>query len=219
MALKKCRECNNEVSDKAEVCPNCGIKNPIGKTSKKKYIIVSVIIFLYFISVLISIQQNEQEEIKQQQIKEQKEHEKQIAKEKAHEKKITNTIEIIKNTDKKEVSTLFDAYKFLNESYPTNLEYQKGFKKYDDLINMKYDCVGKAGVLNKNLLQFKATYDKDFFDDYLKGEWKDDKIFIYQSSFYGNNAFNVKQQFITQYKCTIKKDGNFSIELIKFQEL
>ncbi len=28
MALVKCRECSREVSDQAEACPHCGIKNP-----------------------------------------------------------------------------------------------------------------------------------------------------------------------------------------------
>jgi hypothetical protein len=30
MTLKACRECGKDVSDQAEVCPNCGIKNPAG---------------------------------------------------------------------------------------------------------------------------------------------------------------------------------------------
>jgi len=31
MALKPCRECGREVSDQAEVCPNCGIKGPVSE--------------------------------------------------------------------------------------------------------------------------------------------------------------------------------------------
>ena len=34
MALIKCNECGNEISDKAKVCPNCG--NPITTNKKKK---------------------------------------------------------------------------------------------------------------------------------------------------------------------------------------
>ncbi len=30
MALKSCRECGKEISDQAELCPHCGIKNPAG---------------------------------------------------------------------------------------------------------------------------------------------------------------------------------------------
>ncbi len=33
MALKKCRECNTEVSGKAKTCPRCGVKNPAKRTS------------------------------------------------------------------------------------------------------------------------------------------------------------------------------------------
>ncbi|MHC6084537.1 hypothetical protein ACYT85_15080 [Ralstonia solanacearum] len=33
MALKKCRECNTEVSGEAKTCPRCGVKNPAKRTS------------------------------------------------------------------------------------------------------------------------------------------------------------------------------------------
>jgi hypothetical protein len=29
MALKPCRDCNKEVNDQTEICPNCGIKGPV----------------------------------------------------------------------------------------------------------------------------------------------------------------------------------------------
>ena len=31
MALVKCRECGEEVSDEAITCPHCGVNNPSGK--------------------------------------------------------------------------------------------------------------------------------------------------------------------------------------------
>src|SRR5260221_286291 len=34
MAMKACRECKKEISSDAKQCPNCGKKNPTGKTSK-----------------------------------------------------------------------------------------------------------------------------------------------------------------------------------------
>lgn len=36
MALIKCIECGNEISNKAEVCPNCGC--PVSETVKEKII-------------------------------------------------------------------------------------------------------------------------------------------------------------------------------------
>lgn len=33
MAMTKCKECGKEVSDKAKVCPHCGVKNPGVKAS------------------------------------------------------------------------------------------------------------------------------------------------------------------------------------------
>ena len=54
MALKKCKECGNEVSTKAECCPKCGaVLNKL--TGGRRYIvfvflilvIVGVIVYLY----------------------------------------------------------------------------------------------------------------------------------------------------------------------------
>jgi hypothetical protein len=36
MALVKCRECGQEVSDQAETCPHCGIKSPSGVHSSRQ---------------------------------------------------------------------------------------------------------------------------------------------------------------------------------------
>jgi hypothetical protein len=33
MAMATCRECKAEVSDQAKACPNCGVSNPVKKTS------------------------------------------------------------------------------------------------------------------------------------------------------------------------------------------
>ena len=48
MAIAKCRECGTEVSDQAKVCPKCGIKAPIRKTS----IFFKMIAGLFAVAVL-----------------------------------------------------------------------------------------------------------------------------------------------------------------------
>lgn len=47
MALKNCKECGNQVSDKAEKCPNCGINQP--KKTSKLALIFAVIVFIYIL--------------------------------------------------------------------------------------------------------------------------------------------------------------------------
>lgn len=52
MALIKCRECGKKISDKTNICPNCGYKNK--SVSKLIIIILSVIIviLLFLLSIL-----------------------------------------------------------------------------------------------------------------------------------------------------------------------
>ncbi len=51
MSLIKCNECGKELSDKAEICPNCGTK--IIQNNSKKTIMIAIIFI--FILILISI--------------------------------------------------------------------------------------------------------------------------------------------------------------------
>lgn len=44
MGLKACKECKKEISDDVGACPNCGKKNPHGKTSALTWIIAVLVI-------------------------------------------------------------------------------------------------------------------------------------------------------------------------------
>ena len=44
MSMKPCKECNNDVSDRAKVCPHCGIKHPTTKNWQ-------VAVFIAFIAL------------------------------------------------------------------------------------------------------------------------------------------------------------------------
>ncbi len=43
MALIKCQECGKEISDKANVCPNCGYKKPLNPLTKLDKIFIPII--------------------------------------------------------------------------------------------------------------------------------------------------------------------------------
>ena len=47
MAMTKCKECKQEVSTKAKICPNCGVKDPGTKASEiiGGFIVLAVIVF------------------------------------------------------------------------------------------------------------------------------------------------------------------------------
>ena len=55
MALIKCRECGNEISDSVKTCPKCGIEIQVSSTtisSKKRKLNVLALIFLIFYSLM-----------------------------------------------------------------------------------------------------------------------------------------------------------------------
>ena len=53
MAIKPCKECGNQISDKAESCPQCGAKQP-KKTSLFTKIVLGFIIFTV-IMIIVSV--------------------------------------------------------------------------------------------------------------------------------------------------------------------
>lgn len=61
MALKNCRECGVEVSDQAKICPRCGIKNPVKRTSIVTKILAVIIGMPILIAVLGKITSNDKD--------------------------------------------------------------------------------------------------------------------------------------------------------------
>lgn len=63
MALKKCKECGEEVSPKAKTCPKCGVKNPgvSGKDAAKGCFVAIILIILLsiFLSTLFTLPEEE----------------------------------------------------------------------------------------------------------------------------------------------------------------
>lgn len=58
MALKPCKECGNQISDKAESCPQCGAKQP-KKTSLFTKIVLGLIIFTVILGVIGAMSDDE----------------------------------------------------------------------------------------------------------------------------------------------------------------
>lgn len=50
MAIKPCKECGSQISDKAESCPQCGAKQP-KKTSKLALIFAGLVLFAILIGI------------------------------------------------------------------------------------------------------------------------------------------------------------------------
>ena len=50
MALKKCRECGNEISTKAAACPNCGAP---GKKQKKPTSLLTWVVVVLIVGAVI----------------------------------------------------------------------------------------------------------------------------------------------------------------------
>lgn len=54
MAMIKCRECGNEISEYAEKCPNCGVKTRYGKTEEEKKLNGKMLL-VYLLVVIIGV--------------------------------------------------------------------------------------------------------------------------------------------------------------------
>lgn len=50
MSLKPCRECKTIVSDKAKVCPNCGIQKPVKRSTKWIWLALGVVVLFIVVS-------------------------------------------------------------------------------------------------------------------------------------------------------------------------
>ena len=53
MSLKPCRECKQEVSNKAKTCPHCGVKNPASSFMRRLLRLLLIIFGIFFVLGLI----------------------------------------------------------------------------------------------------------------------------------------------------------------------
>lgn len=230
MALKQCNECKKEISTTVSVCPNCGCKKPfkgvklsreetkylsleerksfeeaggkvtIGKVEriwKLTLFLIKVGVVLFLISFISdTFNKNEAEE----KIK------------KAQE--IEKLEKTVKSIPSREVEKNFNAYKKLSSYYPDNERYKNKLTRYENLLRIEVQCEIDSRKKNRLLLKYPDTYESIVIDEYEYSKWIDNKTIIHQSSFYGKNAFGVKQRFIKKYKCVVTGDNTFTITRI-----
>lgn len=56
LSLKKCKECGQEVSTKASVCPHCGAKDPLGRAAKGCLTVTSVLGgFVLLVVIIVAV--------------------------------------------------------------------------------------------------------------------------------------------------------------------
>lgn len=193
MALVECKDCKHEVSKTAKVCPNCGVSKPAKRKMSLKQKAVLGLVAVGSMIILSPSQADRQKEIDQLQQK-------------------------AKTLDALDFENRYITYKKLHDALPKDesikAEYEK-YKKYDDYAT---SCSITGIKQDKQSLNFKDSYDRDFVDKYFSQKWIDKKTFVYQNSYSGTNAFKVKQGFISKYKCTIAKDG-LRIQRVLFKKI
>lgn len=218
MSLKKCNDCNEEISIFIDKCPKCGSKKPFknikltldetkeldGK-EKKQFIKLGGKIsysklhkffafFIYgfigiiFMIVFLSKDNNEQE-------------------------KIESLKATIKSLPMAKVEENYDGYKKLSAYYPEDKQYKEKLDFYKSRVDMSAECQYLAKRNNKSSLNNPSTYDDSLLDSYLSIQWNSTDEYIFQSSFSGKNAFGVEQKFVTKYKCTYN-NGKTSINQV-----
>lgn len=205
MALKKCSECQKEISTSADTCPNCGTKKPFkgikltrdetkaisfkeresfekagGKVTKGLLEnIKNGIIFIIIAIIVISIITPKPE--------------KDIKKEIEQIEKSINSIPFDNIEDN------LKGYKKLSEYYPDNKKYKAKYDFYESRSSLMGECQYLSKLNNKASLNNKSTYDESW--DNMSMNWIGTEQYEFTSSFSGKNSFGVEQKFISKYRC------------------
>ncbi|RXJ93773.1 hypothetical protein CRV00_09940 [Malaciobacter molluscorum] len=225
MALKQCNECKKEISTTVIVCPNCGSKRPfkgvklsreetkeLSSKERKSFEkaggkvttgifekLMNLILAIIILSVIVTIiAPKSAQEIEKEKI------------EKAKEiKKIEQTT---KSIPAREVEKNLKAYKQLSNYYPNNKKYKEKKAFYESRMDMAGQCQIMAKNNNRKTLNNPSTYEYDLLDDnYLEIKWISINEYEFQTSYFGKNAFGVKQKLVSRYQCNFK-DGKVYIK-------
>ncbi len=158
MALKKCKECGEKVSSKADLCPHCGAKQ------KRKSIgyggALLIVIILGFIGSQFSEYQQKAQESKQadhqEEIRKQK-NDKYKNEQKTFEKNMeSHYTELVKFAEEKDFESFYIKINLFKKFGKSNY---KDVKKYDKVISTQYlsEKVKKipASKIHENLKTYK----------------------------------------------------------------
>lgn len=126
MGLIKCKECKEEISSKAKLCPKCGAPTP------KKTSLFTWIVVIIFIAIYISISSNNEsteKEYKPAVAKIQQKTEKQIIKEE------NILLAKVKKIPVAEIYLNKNAYDGLLKLRPNNAKYKEKYNKYSAKVD------------------------------------------------------------------------------------
>ena len=79
------------------------------------------------------------------------------------------------------------------------------------MLKIEFECKIESRKNNRLRLKNPSTFESIIMDEFEYTKWIDGKTIIHQSSFYGKNAFGVKQRIVKKYKCVVTGDNTFTI--------
>lgn len=152
MAMIKCPECGQEISDKAKKCPNCG--NPMRKLNKKILLgVISILVVVAVVTIIV---------VKSHNIRlEQQKRDKMIL----SVNQITSEITEGKIPKQADYNNAVSIYKQLTDSEKKKIKNVDGLSKFDginlDIISDIYDKVSKVNSATSfdALVEIKQQYD------------------------------------------------------------
>lgn len=227
MNLKKCNDCQQEISINIDSCPKCGSKKPFkdvilsieetkqltyqevkqfsklgGKLtySRAKNIFAYLIMGMFLGIILIFFI-------------------KALGPKSEEEIRLENEalISKIKTLSVKDIYENYSLYEELIKAFPDNKQYKEKYEFYKNRYDMQIDCEIKATQNNKKLLNNPITYDESLYDGYYQSYWTNTDEYYYQLSFKGKNSFGVEQKFVTKYRCTYN-NGKTTFKQIAFNK-
>lgn len=123
----------------------------------------------------------------------------------------------VKKVPETEYKLNYDIYEELvdlnssNKYFKEKLAYYK--RKNEIMRAVASNCRISGRKQNKNLLNYPETYDSiTYFDKYEGNKY------YFEEQFTGKNAFGVPAKFVSQYKCTLKKNNTIEINRLFFRE-
>ena len=231
MSLKKCRECSETISEKAKVCPHCGIKNPyIRKWGdnplwlRRLTYFVALPLWAFLALVIVSSKMNEDDRLLEElstlaEADYQKKYEgwsKLFLKHEYNQEYARNTQKYgtlyARQVPYSDVSTNLNIYKTLQKANKAE-NYSDKITRYETMEKVEFACLTMAK--EHVLTQLKAP---DSFDENWTrsgGNWINTSKYACQLNFNAQNSFGVSLNHIYTYEVGIDwKTGTTNFTLV-----
>lgn len=213
MALRRCKECGNEISSRAESCPHCGAKAK-KKTSLFTWMVLAIFIFA-FVGVITG--DRDASTSKSSSVNKPKAQKPSMtaAQKQAKEKKLLGELKTIPSD---EVYMNLSRYEELMEMFPGNNRYTNKYSHYKQKVKELEGRIGKMPPAGWGGVPFaverivkKSAHDPDSidFDRCSKPRFSDNGWSV-TCTYRGNNAFGGK--VLEKKKFTIRHNAVISAE-------